>query len=127
MDEQTREAHRRIFEKSLATFPAPVAEKARAEFPGSADCCRLKDDPGHYFLIAFAPPGSFPEYVTPYDDSLTGVVMHGTDSTLPGEIVVKVPFTQLIICDCGKWELPEGITFEDYEIDPQKLLGIRPS
>lgn len=115
MDEQTREAHRRIFEKSLATFPAPVAEKARAEFPGSADCYRLKDDPGHYFLIAFAPPGSFPEYVTPYDDLLTAVVMHGTDSTLPGEIVLKVPFTQLVICDCGEWELPEGITFEDYE------------
>jgi hypothetical protein len=51
MDEQTREAHRRIFEKFLATFPAPVAEKARAEFPGSTDCYRLKDDPGHYFLI----------------------------------------------------------------------------
>jgi hypothetical protein len=46
--------------------------------------------------------------------------MHGTDSTLPGEIIVKVPFTQLIICDCGKWELPEGITFEDYEIDPTR-------
>jgi hypothetical protein len=44
MDEQTREAHRQIFEKSLATLPAPVAEKA--EFPGSADCYRLKDDPG---------------------------------------------------------------------------------
>ena len=70
MDEQTREAHRRNFEKSLATFPAPIAGKARAEFPGSADCYRLKDDPGHYFLIAFAPPGSFPEYVTPYDDAL---------------------------------------------------------
>lgn len=64
MDEQTREAHRQIFEKSVAAFPAPIAEKARAEFPGSADCYRLKDDPGHYFLIAFAPPGSFPEYVT---------------------------------------------------------------
>ena len=35
-------------------------------------------------------------------------------------IVVKVPFTQLVICDCGEWELPEGITFEDYEIDPTK-------
>ena len=32
-------------------------------------------------------------------------MMHGTDSTLPGDIVVKVPFTQLVICDCGKWEL----------------------
>ena len=95
MDEQTREAHRRIFEKSLTAFPAPVADKARAEFPGSADCYRLKDDPGHYFLIAFAPPGSFPEYVTPYDDSLTAVVMHGTDSTSPGEIVVKVPFQHI--------------------------------
>src|SRR5215216_3983492 len=120
MDEQTREAHRRILEKSLAAFPAPIADKARAEFPGSADCYRLKADPGHYFLIAFAPPGSFPEYATPYDDSLTAVVIRGTDSTLPAEIVVKVPFTQLVICDCGEWELPEGITFEDYEIDPTK-------
>src|SRR5215218_6480337 len=73
MDEQTREAHRRIFEKSLGAFPAPIAEKARAEFPGSADCYRLKDDPGHYFLIAFVLPGSFPEYVTPCDDSFTAV------------------------------------------------------
>jgi hypothetical protein len=46
MDEETRVAHRQIFEKSLATFPAPIAEKARVEFPGSADCYRLKDDPG---------------------------------------------------------------------------------
>ena len=59
MDEQTREAHRRIFEKSLATFPAPVAERARAEFPGSADCYRLKDDPGHYFLLRLLRPTAF--------------------------------------------------------------------
>ena len=123
MDEQTRDAHRRAFEKSLATFQAPVAEKARAEFPGSADCYRLKHDAGHYFLIAFAPPGSFPEYITPYDDSLTAVVMHGTDSTFPGDIVVKVPFTQLVICDCGEWELPEGITIEDYEVDIPKSIS----
>jgi hypothetical protein len=77
----------------------------------------MQDDPGQYFLIAFAPPGSFPEYVAPYDDSLTAVMMRGTDSTLPGDIVVKVPFTQLLICDCGEWELPEGITIEDYEIE----------
>jgi hypothetical protein len=37
MDEQTREAHRRIFESSLATFPAPLAE-----FPGSADLLPLE-------------------------------------------------------------------------------------
>lgn len=120
MDEETRKAHRTVFEKSLATFPAPIAEKALTEFPGSGDCYRLKDDPGHYFLIAFAPPGSFPEYVTPYYDSLTAVMMHGTDSTFPGDIVVKVPFTQLVICDCGKWELAEGITIEDYEIEIPK-------
>jgi hypothetical protein len=120
VDEQTREAHRRVFEKSLASFPHQVAEQARAEFPGSADCYRLKDDPGHYFLIAFAPPGSFPEYVTPYSDSLTAVLLHGTDSASPGDILVKVPFTQLVICDCGEWEMPEGITIEDYGIDMAK-------
>jgi hypothetical protein len=42
--------------------------------------------------------------------------MHGTDSTLPVEIVVKVPFTQLVICDCGEWELPEEITFEEIDL-----------
>jgi hypothetical protein len=35
-------------------------------------------------------------------------------------IVVKVPFTQLVICDCSEWELPEGITFEDYEVELPK-------
>jgi hypothetical protein len=37
-----------------------------------------------------------PELLTPFDDSLSAVVIHGIDSTLPGEIVVKVPFTQLL-------------------------------
>jgi hypothetical protein len=120
MDEQTREAHRRIFEKSLAAFPEPVAEQARAEFPGSADCYRLKDDPGHYFLIAFAPPGSFPEHVTAYDESLTAVLLHGTDSTSPGDILVKIPFTQLVICDCGEWEMPEGVEIIDCGVDTAK-------
>ena len=120
MDEQTREAHRRIFEKSLAAFPEPVAEQARTEFPGSADCYRLKDDPGHYFLIAFTPPGSFPEHVTAYDESLTAVLLHGTDSTSPGEILAKIPFTQLVICDCGEWEMPEGIEVVDYDVDTAK-------
>lgn len=120
MDEQTREAHRRIFEKSLAAFPAPIAEQARAEFPGSADCYRLKDDPGHYFLIAFAPPGSFPEHVTAYDQSLTAVLLHGVDSTSPGDILVKIPFTQLVICDCGEWEMPEGVEIIDCGVDTAK-------
>jgi hypothetical protein len=120
MDEQTREAHRRIFEKSLAAFSEPVAEQARMEFPGSADCYCLKDEPGHYFLIAFAPPGSFPEHVTAYDESLTAVLLHGTDSTSPGDILAKIPFTQLVICDCGEWEMPEGIEVIDYDVDTAK-------
>jgi len=85
----------------------------------------LERYPGHYFLIEFAQPGSFPEHATPSDDSLSAVVMQGTYSTLLGEIIIKVPFAQLVVCDCGEWELPEGITFEDYEMDPTKLSGIR--
>jgi hypothetical protein len=30
---------------------------------------------------------------------------------------VKIPFTQLVICDCGEWEMPEGIEIIDYGID----------
>lgn len=115
MDEQTRKGHRRIFEKSLAAFPELVAAKARAEFPGSADCYRLKDDLGHYFLIAFVPPEG--EELTA---QVTAVMLHGTDSTLPGELVYKVPFTQLVMCDCGEWEMPEGVEIHDYGIDTSK-------
>ena len=111
MDEQTRKDHWQIFEKSLAAFSESVAAKARAEFPGSADCYRLKDDSGHYFLIAFFPPEG---------EELTAVMLHGTDSTLPGELVYKVPFTQLVMCDCGEWEMPEGVEIHDYGIDTLK-------
>lgn len=117
MDEQTREAHQQAFENGLATLPEAVAEKARKDFPGSADCYRMKDDPGHYFLIAFVPPYSFPEFDSPHSDQLTAIVLHGTDSFSPGDVAVYVPLSQLVICDCGKWEMPEGIEITDYELE----------
>lgn len=109
-----------IFEAFLTGISKPLADEARAAFPGSADCYRLKDDPGHYCLIAFAPPDSFPEFASPYDDSVTAVLIEGADSTSPGQIFVNVPLTQLVICNCGDWELPEGIDITDYEIEIPK-------
>jgi hypothetical protein len=109
-----------MFEDFLAGVSKPLADEARAAFPGSADCHRLKDDPSHYFLIGLAPPRSFPQFASPYDASVTAVLIEGADSTSPGEIVVNVPLTQLVICNCGEWELPEGIEITDYEIEIPK-------
>lgn len=83
-----------MFEEVLAGVSKPLADEARAAFPGSADCYRLKDDSGHYFLIGFAPPHSFPEFVSPYDDVVTAVLIEGADSTSPGQVLVNVPLTQ---------------------------------
>jgi hypothetical protein len=48
------------------------------------------------------------------------VLIEGADSTLPGQVIVYVPLTQLVICNCGEWELPEGIEITDYEIEIPK-------
>jgi hypothetical protein len=109
-----------MFEGLLAKVSRPLADQARAEFPGSADCYRMKDDLGHYFLIGFAPPRSFPEFASPYDDPVTAVLIEGADSISPGQIFVNVPLTQLVVCDCGEWQLPEGMEITDYEIEIPK-------
>ena len=46
----------RVFEVYIQSLPGPVAEKASLEFPGPADCYRIKDDPGHYMLVGFEEP-----------------------------------------------------------------------
>jgi hypothetical protein len=98
MIEGMKETMARVFEVYVQAQPAPFAERARAEFPGPADCYRIKDDDGHYMLVGFEEP----EPDT--DRGVTAIMVHGKDSTLPGEIVHKVPFTALVICDCGVWE-----------------------
>jgi hypothetical protein len=99
MIEGLKETMRRVFEVFLLSLPEAIAERARFEFPGHADCYRIKDGLGHYKLVAFEEPE------LDLDRGVTAIMMHGKDSTMPGEIVHKVPFTYLIICNCGFWEV----------------------
>jgi len=89
----------RVFEVYIQSLPGPVAEKASLEFPGPADCYRIKDDPGHYMLVGFEEPE------LDIDQGVTAIMVHGRDSNIPGEILHKVPFTRLVICNCGVWEV----------------------
>jgi hypothetical protein len=118
MDEKMNE---QLFEACLAELPEQIAVLARAEFPGFADCYRIINDPGHYCLVGFGQPDSFPEFpATPQDEAIMAVLMHGKDSTSPGDILIKVRFTELVICNCATWELADGITIDDYEIEIPK-------
>ena len=118
MDEKTNE---RFLEACLADLPQQTVVKARAEFPGFASCYRVINDPGHYSLVGFGDPDSFPEFpATPEDDPIMAVLMHGKDSAWPGDILIKVRFSELVICNCGTWELADGISIDDYEFEIPK-------
>lgn len=99
MIEGMRETMARVFDVYVQSLPGPIADKALAEFPGPADCYRIKDHPGHYILAGFEEPE--PDI----NRGVTAILVHGKDSTIPGEIVHKVPFTDLVICNCGVWEV----------------------
>jgi hypothetical protein len=67
----------RVFEVYVQSLPVRVAEKARSEFPGAADCYRIKDDQGHYMLVGFEEPE------LDIDQGVAAIMVHGKDSTMP--------------------------------------------
>jgi hypothetical protein len=105
-----------MFEDFLSGVSQSLEEEARAEFPGAANCYRVLNDFGHYCLVGFAAPGAFPDFPTLENEGVTAVLFHGIDSTAPGDLLVKVPLCELVICDCGDWQPPEGMKVEDQVI-----------
>ena len=70
-------------------------------------CYRDKDNDGHYILT---------NTDISYEGTITVCILHGRDSYLPGVLVFGVPPTELVRCDCGKWEPPT-----EHQIAERKL------
>ena len=60
-------------------------------------CYRLKDYDGHYILT---------NTDISHDGKITVRILPSRDSYLPGVLVFGVLPTELVRCDCGKWEPP---------------------
>ncbi len=61
-------------------------------------CYRMRDNDGHYRISGL----SGDVY-----GRITAEIVHGRDSYFPGVLVFGINPADLIVCGCGKWELPE--------------------
>jgi hypothetical protein len=90
----------------VAALPEAVREVA-LRFPMTS-CVRMRDNHGHYRVIAYANPKHTPEMLIaglpPGPVLMT--LAHGRDSYLPGLGVFGITADELELCGCGKWQPP---------------------
>lgn len=93
----TKQEREQVFEAWLETLPEPIAARVREQFPGVADCYRMRGSGrGHYWIHS----------ICNERNGIRAFVVHGKDSYLPGQLV-EIALMDLEICDCGKYEPPE--------------------
>lgn len=104
-----------LYDEWIATLPSAVAAEMRLYLPAVADCYRIRgDDDGHYFLDQVV------ESIA--DFPVTCNLLHGKNSSNPGDFVTGVPLAEIVTCDCGTLEFPTmrgigGRTFLDVPCD----------
>ena len=92
----------------LAKLPAHIAAVVSEQFPGIADCYKLKNT-GDSMHCAMWGIDSFVMEDLEIGIPVTCSILLGADAVLPGLTVVHIPLTQLAVCECGKWEMPEAV------------------
>ena len=61
-------------------------------------CYLLRDNDGHYRISGLSGDAK---------GNVTAEIVHSRDSYFPGVLVFGIDPADLIVCGCGKWELPE--------------------
>lgn len=83
---------------------AAVRKKfAETEQKYSDTCYRMADNDGHYRISGL----SGDVY-----GRITAEIVHGRDSYFPGVLVFGVDPSELVPCNCGKWEPPTKAQLE---------------
>jgi hypothetical protein len=102
-------------EATLLEFEAWLGER-----PQIADLVRAVP-PWHCYRMPSTPLGHYRVYS--YSEDGTCTVSHGADSFMPGLSVFGIRPSDLIVCDCGKWEHPTEAQCEATErrIDQLKV------
>lgn len=95
------------FERCLAGSPDNIKEAAR-QYP-AYQCYRSADNNRQHYLIG--------TYYTPEEGGAIRVVLiHGSDSTLPGIKSFGEDPAQLVPCNCGAWDWPTREQVEERRV-----------
>lgn len=98
----------KVLDAWFAKLPEHIAKVVSEQFPGMADCYKLKNT-GDSMHCAMWGIDSFVIEDLEIGIPITCSILLAADAVLPGLTVVHIPLTQLAICECGKWEMPEVV------------------
>jgi len=99
------------FREWLKGRPAVIRAAATAYPPNV--CYRAKSNAGHYVIMGYAEPVG--------DGEVTVRLLHGKDSYGAGHQVFGVYVSDLVPCDCGKWDMASA---EDLERSVARAIAI---